>query len=284
MISILNLRAPRLWLAASALALLQACASGPGANPADPFEPLNRNIFAFNEGADRIIFKPVATAYQTVTPSPIRTGVGNFFGNVSDVWSLVNNALQLKGKESLEMLMRVSMNTTFGLAGVLDVATEMRLERHREDFGQTLGRYGLRTGPYLVLPLLGSSTVRDTAGFLVDSQFDFVTQTSHIPSRNSLSVLRLVDTRARLLGAGDVLDQAALDKYSFTRDVYLRRRNALLGAGSSSAGEAEERYDLPEGAPPPASPPASTAPASGTPAEPAGQNPALVPARPESNK
>ncbi len=273
---------PRVWLAVCALALLQACASGPGANPADPLEPLNRNIFAFNEGADRVIFKPVASAYQTVTPSPIRTGIGNFFGNVSDVWSLVNNALQLKGKESIEMLMRVSMNTTFGLVGVLDVATEMRLERHREDFGQTLGRYGVRTGPYLVLPLLGSSTVRDTAGFLVDSQFDAVTQTTHIPSRNSLSVLRLVDTRARLLGAGDVLDQAALDKYSFTRDVYLRRRNALIGAGSSS-GEKEERYDLPEGAPPPASP-ANTAPAPEAPAEQGGQNPAPAPGRPESNK
>jgi phospholipid-binding lipoprotein MlaA len=274
---------PRFWLAACALALLQACASGPGANPADPLEPLNRSIFAFNEGADRVVFKPVATAYQTVTPSPIRTGIGNFFGNVSDVWSLVNNALQLKGKESLEMLMRVSMNTTFGLVGVLDVATEMRLERHREDFGQTLGRYGVRTGPYLVLPLLGSSTVRDTAGFLVDSQFDFVTQTTHIPSRNSLTVLRLVDTRARLLGAGDVLDQAALDKYSFTRDVYLRRRNALIGAGSS-AGEKEERYDLPEGGTPPPESSPGRAPQADAPAQPGIQEPATPPARPETNK
>ncbi len=254
----------RLWAAVGALALLQACATGPGAVPADPLEKVNRNIFEFNEGADRIIFRPVASAYQTVTPTPIRTGIGNFFGNVSDVWSLFNNVLQLRGRDSVEMLMRVSMNTTFGLAGVLDVATEMGLERHRQDFGLTLGRYGVPTGPYLVLPLLGSSTIRDTGGFLVDSQFDAVTQTSHVASRNSLTVLRLVDTRARLLGAGDVLEQAALDKYSFTRDVYLRRRNALLGGSSRQpAGEAEERYDLPEGgasAPAPVSPP-STAPA-----------------------
>jgi phospholipid-binding lipoprotein MlaA len=249
----------RLMAVISVLALLQACAIAPARTKTDPLESLNRNIFEFNEGADRLIFRPVASAYQTITPSPIRTGIGNFFGNVSDVWSLFNNVIQLRGKDSLEMLMRVSMNTTFGLAGVLDVATEMRLERHRQDFGLTLGRYGVPTGPYLVLPLLGSSTVRDTGGFLVDSQFDAVTQTGTIAARNSLTVLRLVDTRARLLGAGDVLEQAALDKYTFTRDVYLRRRTALVGSGAPQ--EAEERYDLPEanGAPAPVPPP-STAP------------------------
>ncbi len=234
--------------AAAALVLMavQGCATGPNANPADPFEPFNRSVFGFNDGVDRAILKPVATAYRDITPSPIRTGVTNFFGNIGDVWSLVNNILQGKPKESVETLMRISFNTIFGFAGVLDIATEMRLEKHPEDFGQTLGYWGMASGPYIVLPLLGPSNFRDGIGTAVDVNTDLVNRTDRVDVRNSLAALRVVNTRANFLSAGDVLDQAALDKYSFTRDLYLQRRESLI---RDNAPEKEERYDLPETAP-----------------------------------
>ena len=228
--------------------LAQGCASNPSpspnANPADPWESFNRGVFKFNDGIDRNVLKPVATVYRDVTPSPVRTGVSNFFSNISDGWSLVNNVLQLKPKESAETLLRLGFNTIFGFAGVVDIATSLRLEKHTEDFGQTLGFWGVRSGPYLVLPLLGPSTVRDAAGLVVDVQSDGVSQTKNIPARNSLSALRIVDTRENLLEATGMLDQAALDKYSFTRDIYLQRRRSLI---RPDALEAEERFDLPEG-------------------------------------
>ena len=222
--------------------LAQGCATGPNANPADPMEPLNRAVFNFNDGVDRAILQPVATAYDQVTPSPVKTGVRNFFGNISDVWSVANNLLQGKLKESLETFMRVSVNSTFGFAGVLDIGTEMRLPKNRQDFGQTLGVWGFDAGPYVVLPLFGPSSVRDTAGRVVDTSADLVTISRNVPTRNSLTVLRLVDTRAQLLGATNILDQAALDKYSFTRDLYLQRRASSIGKDSAVK---EERFDLP---------------------------------------
>lgn len=235
-----------------AVVLLQGCATGPGANPADPLEPFNRAMFSFNEGLDRTVLKPVATAYRDVTPQPVRTGVTNFFGNISDVWSMVNNLLQGKGEAAADSFFRVSTNTVWGLGGIFDVASEMRIPKHPEDFGQTLGVWGVGSGPYLVLPLLGPSSVRDTAGLVVDSQLDLVTQANNVRVRNSLTTLRVVNVRANLLGAGDVLDQAALDKYSFTRDIYQQRRKSLIGNVSA---EKEERFDLPEGAQPaPAAP------------------------------
>ena len=223
-----------------ALVLLQGCATGP--NPRDPFEPFNRTMTRFNEGLDDAIVKPVALAYQGVVPSPVRTGVSNFFGNLSDVWSFVNNVLQAKPQAAVDSFMRVSVNTVLGFGGLLDWATEMGIDRHREDFGKTLGRWGVDTGPYLVLPVLGPSTVRDTAALVVDAKGDLVMQLDNVATRNSLYLLRAVDLRAGLLRAGDVLDQAALDKYSFTRDSYLQRRGAVL----ETKGEVEERYDLPE--------------------------------------
>lgn len=228
-----------------ALALLQGCAAGP--NPRDPFEPFNRSVSRFNEGLDEAIVKPVAQVYQGVVPSPVRTGVHNFFGNLSDVWSFVNNVLQAKPAAAVDSLMRVGVNTVLGMGGLLDWATEMGIERHREDFGKTLGRWGVDAGPYLVLPVLGSSTVRDTAALVVDTKGDLLSHVNDVPLRNSLYVLRAVDLRASVLRAGDVLDQAALDKYSFTRDSYLQRRGVVIEATS----ETEERYDLPEKAPSP---------------------------------
>lgn len=222
--------------------LAQGCATGPNANPADPMEPLNRAVFNFNDGIDRAILQPVASAYDQVTPSPVKTGVRNFFGNIADVWSVVNNLLQGKVKESLETFMRVSVNSTFGFGGVLDIGTEAGLPKNRQDFGQTLGVWGFDSGPYVVLPLFGPSSVRDTVGTVVDGSADVVNNLRHVPSRNSLAVLRVVDKRAELLGASNILDQAALDKYSFTRDLYLQRRASSIGKNSAVK---EERFDLP---------------------------------------
>ena len=222
--------------------LTQGCATGPNANPADPMEPLNRAVFNFNDGVDRAILQPVATAYDQVIPSPVKTGVRNFFGNIADVWSVANNLLQFKLKESLETFMRVSVNSTFGFGGVLDIGTEMRLPKNRQDFGQTLGVWGFDAGPYVVLPLLGPSSVRDTVGTVVDGSADLVNNLPNVPTRNSLTALRGVDRRASLLGATNILDQAALDKYTFTRDLYLQRRANSIGKDIAVK---EERFDLP---------------------------------------
>lgn len=233
-----------MWVATTVvLVLVQGCATAPGGNPADPFESLNRSVFSFNDKVDMAVLKPVATVYRDVTPSPIRTGVTNFFGNVSDAWSAVNNALQAKPQFALESLFRVTVNTLFGLGGLLDVAGEARIPKHTEDFGQTLGRWGVPSGPYLVLPILGPSTVRDTAALVVDTQGDAVSAASNVATRNTLLVTRAVNIRSRLLDAGDLLDEASLDKYSFARDVHLQRRRSLLGRNPA---EREERFDLPE--------------------------------------
>ena len=239
-------RAGQALLAGLVVATCSGCATAPNANPRDPLEPFNRAMFGFNEGVDRAVLKPVATVYRDVTPQPVRTGVTSFFGNISDVWAIVNNLLQGKGEYAADSLARVTTNTLWGLGGIFDVATELKIPKHSEDFGQTLGVWGVGSGPYLVLPLLGPSTVRDTAGLVVDSQLDLVTQASNVRVRNSLTTLRVVNVRANLLGAGDVLDQAALDKYSFTREIYQQRRTSLIG---NAPAEKEERFDLPEGAP-----------------------------------
>lgn len=205
-------------------ALTAGCASGPNRNPVDPLEPFNRSMFEFNDALDRKVLKPVATTYRDVTPELVRRGVGNFFNNLEDVWSIVNNALQLKGEGTANSFMRVVVNTTIGLAGVLDVATEMRIERRTEDFGQTLGYWGVGAGPYVVLPILGPSTLRDTVALPVDWRGDLVAQQEDVALRNSLLTLRAVNSRAKLLRAGEVVEEAALDKYTFVRDAFLQRR------------------------------------------------------------
>jgi phospholipid-binding lipoprotein MlaA len=227
------------------LAVLQGCAMSPNANPRDPWEPFNRNIYSFNDGLDEAVVKPVATAYQQVTPQIMRTGVTNFFGNIGDVWSMVNNVLQLKPAESVETFFRVGVNTTIGLLGLVDVATELKLEKHTEDFGQTLGYWGMPAGPYVVLPLFGPSTLRDSLALPVDAKGNLVGRVDDVALRNSLVMLRLVDLRANLLRAGRLLDAAALDKYSFTRDAYLQRRRGLLRVQESEVNWDEERFDLP---------------------------------------
>jgi phospholipid-binding lipoprotein MlaA len=232
------------WVAAAGvLALAQGCATGPNANQADPLEPLNRTIFSFNDKVDRAVVKPVASVYREVTPKLVRTGVTNFFGNIRDVWSAVNNALQAKPQQAFESLFRFTTNTVFGVAGIFDVASELNIPRSSEDFGQTLGHWGVPSGPYLVLPVFGPSTFRDAAGTVVDFNGNLLTRSSDVGFRNTVSAVGIVNVRANLLDAGDLLDQASLDKYSFARDVYLQRRRSLIRTGGS---EKEERFDLPE--------------------------------------
>jgi phospholipid-binding lipoprotein MlaA len=222
------LRCGRVFLAGAALVSAVGCATGPGANPQDPLEPFNRGVYRFNDAVDTAVLKPVATAYQNVTPSPVKTSVNNFFGNVGDLWSAANAVLQLRPREATENLMRFSVNTAVGLAGVLDIASEMGIPRTRLDFGQTLGRWGAPSGAYLVLPILGPSSVRDGAGLLVDMSGDPVSVMNDVSARNALTALRVVDTRAGLLRATTLLEEAALDPYSFTRDLYLNRRQGQI--------------------------------------------------------
>lgn len=207
-----------------AIFMLSGCASGPTADSRDPLEPFNRSMYRFNDTVDRAVVKPVATAYRDVLPSPVRTGVTNFFSNLQDAWSFVNNGLQLKGEAAGSSLMRFSVNTFLGFGGLLDIASEMQIERHSEDFGQTLGHWGVDAGPYLVLPLLGPSTLRDTAALPVDAQGNLVSGVGDVSTRNSLTALGLLNRRARLLEATSILDQVALDPYTFTRDAFLQRR------------------------------------------------------------
>lgn len=217
------------WFLLLGVALV-GCASGPTKDRRDPLEPMNRGVERFNTAVDSALLKPVATVYSNVTPDVIRTVVGNFFGNLRDVWSTLNTALQLRGEDTAVNAMRVSMNTVFGLGGLIDIASEMNLYRSSADFGQTLGFWGVPAGPYLVLPILGPSTLRDTVGMGIEASGDLVQGVANIPARNSLYTLRAVETRAGLLRAGAVLDEAALDKYTFTREVFLQRRQSLIDA------------------------------------------------------
>lgn len=215
-----------------ALAILFAgCASVQNPDPRDPFEGFNRAVYKFNDGFDRAIAKPVATAYVKVTPGPVRTGVRNFFSNIADVFIGVNNLLQGKPEEALTDWGRFAFNTTFGFLGIADWATDMGLEKHDEDFGQTFGRWGAGTGPYLVLPFLGPSDVRDGVGTAFDMYTDPVSNHTPVDERNSAIALRLVSRRADLLGASRLLEQAALDPYAFLRDAYLQRRRSLVYDG-----------------------------------------------------
>lgn len=212
------------------VALMSACATTHD-NPRDPWEGVNRSVFSFNEGLDKAIIKPVAQGYDYVAPVPVKTGIGNFFSNIGDVFIAVNNLLQGKVNDAASDTGRVMINTTVGILGLFDVASELGLEKHEEDFGQTLGRWGVGDGPYVVLPLFGPRTLRDTAGLAVDLYVDPVANEGHVATRNTLTTTRLVDQRADLLPADKVIEGAALDKYSYLRDAYLQRRKSLIYDG-----------------------------------------------------
>jgi phospholipid-binding lipoprotein MlaA len=224
----------KIWmvLATCVVLALQACATVPNADARDPWESMNRRIYSFNDVLDKVALKPVATVYANVLPSPVRTGIHNFLGNLGDVWSMVNSALQLKGQATVETLMRIQVNTFLGLGGVLDVATEMRLEKRREDFGQTLGYWGVKPGPYVVLPVLGPSTLRDTLATPLDLKGDMVQQFNDTSTRSVLSVTRVIDTRSRMLQTLDIVKEAALDPYTFVRDGYLQKRESDVHDGN----------------------------------------------------
>ncbi|MES2879878.1 MAG: VacJ family lipoprotein [Pseudomonadota bacterium] len=246
------------------LLALTGCASGPNANPNDPLEPFNRGVYQFNDAVDKAVLKPVATTYKNVVPNPVRQGVSNFFDNLQDAWSFVNNALQLKGEAAMDSFFRFGINTFVGLGGILDVATEMRIEKHTKDFGHTLGYWGVGPGPYIVLPLFGPSTLRDTAALPVDFQGDLVYGVEDIPTRNALTVLRVVDKRTQLLQAGTLLEEAALDKYTFTREAFLqRRRNQVFDGNPPDDASSWDSWDTEskeaqEAAQPPVEKPAQT--------------------------
>lgn len=213
-----------LFLGALLVMALQGCASVKSADARDPWESMNRSVYNFNDAVDTVAIKPAARVYESLVPKFVQTGVHNVLGNLGDVWSMANSALQLKGQHAVESFFRVSVNTVFGLGGILDIATEMRLERHKEDFGQTLGYWGVKPGPYIVLPILGPSTLRDTLAYPVDYKGDAVRQFSDQATRNSLVVLRVTDVRVGLLQAVDTLKEASLDPYTFVRDAYLQKR------------------------------------------------------------
>ncbi len=211
--------------------LMMGCATINATNPRDPWEGYNRSMSAINEKLDAALLKPAATAYKAVTPPLVRTGVSNFFVNLSEPWTAFNALLQLKGEAALETIMRFSVNTFFGLGGLLDIASEMGMDRQRQDFGQTLGVWGVPSGPYFVLPIYGPSTVRDAAGFSIETRADPLTNQPNLQVKDTLIILRALELRASLLRAGNVLEEAALDKYTFTRDIFLQRRDNLVFDG-----------------------------------------------------
>ncbi|OIR02301.1 putative phospholipid-binding lipoprotein MlaA precursor [mine drainage metagenome] len=196
----------------------------------DPFESFNRGVYKFNDTLDRAVVKPVAQGYNKVVPSPIKTMVSNFFSNLDDVVVTANDILQLKFRQAASDGARVVFNTTFGIFGLINITD--RLEKHNEDFGQTLGYWGVPSGPYLVLPILGPSTIRDGTGVYTDSYFSVISNTKDVPTRNSAWALEGLDTRVGLLEQEKVLDDAVIDRYSFIRDAYLQHRQSLVYDGN----------------------------------------------------
>ncbi len=217
---------------ASTQSLVKDARGGPGAR-LDPWENWNRKVFAFNEGLDENIFKPVATGYAKVVPQFVRRGVDNFFSNAADAWSAVNNVLQGKPEPAFTDVVRFTTNTVLGFFGILDIASEFGLEHHYEDFGQTLGRWGFGPGAFVMLPLLGPSTVRDTLALPLDRTASPALYISSGSYQFGIVGLQIINTRANLLGASKVIDDIALDKYTFIRDAYLQRRRSLVFDGDA---------------------------------------------------
>jgi phospholipid-binding lipoprotein MlaA len=222
----------KIALALLAVSLISGCATTN--NPKDPYEGYNRAMFTFNDTVDQVALKPVATVYHDVLPSFVQTGIGNFFGNIGDVWTAVNNLMQGKLEDGMSDVGRVTINSSLGLLGVLDIASEAGLPKHNEDFGQTLGKWGFKSGPYVVLPFLGASTVRDTIALPADFYGDPWGYKQPVSTRNAGYVVRVIDKRAASLNASDLIEDAALDKYEFVRDAYLQRReNQIHDNGAS---------------------------------------------------
>ena len=219
-------------MALLAIALV-GCAANPTRNPRDPMESFNRAMFSFNDAVDEAALKPAAEAYQRTLPEFVQSGVGNFFGNLGDVWTAVNNLLQGKGADGTSDIMRVAINSTFGLGGLIDIASSAGISKHKEDLGQTLGKWGVGAGPYMVLPLFGSSTLRDTLALPLDWKGDLWRYKDPVSVRYAGAAVRVVGQRANVLDASNLIEEAALDRYEFVRDAYLQRRQNTIDDGDT---------------------------------------------------
>ncbi|WP_338768435.1 VacJ family lipoprotein [Massilia sp. METH4] len=235
-------RNPSVLLAVAAAVTLSGCAVGP--DKRDPMENWNRAVFKFNDTVDTYALKPVATGYKNVTPDFVQTGVNNFFGNLQDLWTGGNNLLQGKPGDAVSDFGRFALNSTFGMLGLFDIASEAGLSKHKEDFGQTLGRWGVQSGPYVMLPLLGPSTLRDTVGLPLDFAGDAWSYKDPVNVRNIGAGVRVIDQRAALLDASTLLEDAALDRYEFIRDGFLQRRQSQVYDGEVP--ETKEEENVPE--------------------------------------
>lgn len=255
----------QLILACSLALLATGCATQ--ANK-DPLESVNRGVYKFNDVTDKYVFKPVAKTYKAVTPSPIRKGVNNFFNNLSSITTVFNDLLQFKFATAFTDAGRFVINSTFGIAGLIDVASMDNIPVHKEDFGQTLGYWGVGNGAYLVLPFLGPSTVRDTTGFVFDyyttDPITYVHRDGNVALSNGLRVVQFIDKRAELLDAKDITDSASLDPYAFVRDAYLQRRASLVQDGGESASNANDGFEPADEEAPKAEPAAPAEPAAET--------------------
>ena len=206
---------------------IEQARGGPGKRM-DPWENWNRKVFAFNEDLDKKVIKPVSTVYADVIPQPVRRSVDNVFSNVADGWSAVNNLLQGKFEPAFQDVVRFTTNSVIGFFGILDIASEFGLEHHFQNFGQTLGAWGMGAGAYVVWPLLGPSTVRDSIALPLDRSATPALVIQSTKVQVGVTLLQIINTRANLLGASKVIDDIALDKYTFVRDAYLQRRNSLV--------------------------------------------------------
>lgn len=233
------------WILAAGLVGCAAIPPGAGSNPADPLETYNRHMSEFNDRADRAVLKPVAKAYVAVVPQPARHCVSNMFSNLDDLPTALNNLLQGKFERAATDVCRFVINSTVGLLGCFDVASPLGLDKSNEDFGQTLGYWGLDQGAYFVWPLLGPSTVRDSVGRVVGWHTDPLDNLDHVPTRNIIYGLRVIDGRAALLPAEKLIDGAALDRYQFIRDAYLqRRRNQVYDGNPPRTKDPEDEEDI----------------------------------------
>jgi phospholipid-binding lipoprotein MlaA len=247
----------KIALVLSAASLAAGCTTMRAPSASDPLEGFNRTVDGFNQVVDKAVVKPLAQGYDKITPPEIKTVIGNFFSNLDDVSVAVNNLLQGKPKAAGSDITRFALNSTLGIVGLADVATELGFQKNDEDFGQTLGVWGVGSGPYLVLPILGPSTLRDAPARFVDAPLDPLFHQDDVRVRNSLLVVNVVNTRARLLPATDLVERVALDQYAFVRDAYLKRRASLIRDGASDPNERvyedyedEPRTEVPQAHPP----------------------------------
>jgi phospholipid-binding lipoprotein MlaA len=240
---------PRIRLCAGVflLTLMSGCATG--TNPRDPFETVNRKIYRFNDAVDKAVLKPTAQVYRTVVPGFVRLSIGNLFSNLDDIFIALNNVLQGKLTTAYSDFGRIAINSTLGIGGLFDVATDAGIDKHEEDFGQTLGYWGVRDGPFIMLPFLGPSSARDFVGRVVDIFTDPIALVSPARARYTLWGTRAVSDRAEVLEGGRVLHDAALDQYEFLRDAYLQRRRTLIFDGNPPPDE-ELRYPVDVPTPP----------------------------------